>query len=128
MKAPKVTFLDGLTGETFRLRGAVFEVCLGHRPATMKNASGVRLLVPFAAAMCALAGCAAPRPEPLRRPAAWFMKQRLGGEGRLPVRARSGALERALARGFLDAAPGSWVSVGPFNIGGRVTCLGVGPT
>lgn len=93
----------------------------------MKNAIGVRLIVLIAAAMCAMAACAAPRPEPLRRPAAWFMKQRLGREGRLPVRARAVALDRARARGLVDAAPGSWVSVGPFNIGGRVTSLGVDP-
>ena len=60
-------------------------------------------------------------------PAGWFMGQRLSGDGRIPVRARAAALEAARSAGSLGLAPGSWVNVGPLNVGGRVTALGVDP-
>ncbi|OLC54281.1 MAG: hypothetical protein AUH92_04370 [Acidobacteria bacterium 13_1_40CM_4_69_4] len=55
------------------------------------------------------------------------MRQRLSGNGAIPARARARALQEARARGALVSAPGSWISAGPFNIGGRVTALGVDP-
>jgi photosystem II stability/assembly factor-like uncharacterized protein len=62
------------------------------------------------------------------RPAAgWFMGQRLSGGQGIPARARARARDAALARGVLTSAPGFWVNVGPFNIGGRVTALAVDP-
>jgi len=62
-----------------------------------------------------------------RFPANWFMKQRLSGPDAIPGRARTRALEEARNEGNLMVAPGSWVSAGPFNVGGRVTALGLDP-
>src|SRR5258706_2030044 len=59
-------------------------------------------------------------------PSRWFMGQRLAGGG-VPVRARGRALEEARDAGLLVAAPGSWVSIGPFNTGGRITALALNP-
>ena len=43
------------------------------------------------------------------------------------MRARGRALAEARARGQKAAAPGSWVSAGPLNIGGRATAVAVDP-
>jgi photosystem II stability/assembly factor-like uncharacterized protein len=68
--------------------------------------------------------CAARR-EREAHPGQWFMAQRLSGDGRIPYRALSRALE---AREMAAAdAPGSWVGIGPINIGGRVTALALDP-
>src|SRR5262245_23968566 len=71
------------------------------------------------------AGCAARREREVP-PGQWFMAQRLSGDGRIPLRALSGALEGAKGKAAADA-PGSWVGIGPLNIGGRVTALGLDP-
>src|SRR5262245_52330834 len=93
------------------------------------------LMLPTLLAVLALAGsgCAARRGRLEARareretpPGAWFMVQRLGGDGRIPLRALSSAVEATRARAVADA-PGSWVFIGPLNIGGRVTALGLDP-
>jgi photosystem II stability/assembly factor-like uncharacterized protein len=60
-------------------------------------------------------------------PNRWFMRQRLSPDGTIAVSARSRALEGLRATDSFDEAPGTWVNVGPKNIGGRVTALGVDP-
>ncbi|HMC83460.1 MAG TPA: hypothetical protein VKL61_09535, partial [Candidatus Polarisedimenticolia bacterium] len=60
-------------------------------------------------------------------PAGWFLRQRRGRRGSLPLMARGRALQEARARGELSVAPGSWIVAGPANIGGRITALGVDP-
>lgn len=76
----------------------------------------------------------APTPEPggrpreeARFPNRWFLEQRLSGDGVIPPAARRRALEEAERAGILGEAPGSWVNVGPRNIGGRVTAIAVAP-
>jgi hypothetical protein len=55
----------------------------------------------------------------------WFMAQRHSGGGRVPDRALSRAIEESAGRG--KSASYTWVNVGPVNIGGRVTALGLDP-
>ncbi len=95
----------------------------------------------IAAFTLGLAGCALheSRPRPLpeagereeadgpRFPNRWFIQQRLSGAGVIPPAARSMALLAAREQGILQDAPGSWVNVGPRNIGGRVTAAAVDP-
>ncbi len=91
-----------------------------------------------------LDGCAARRAEPrtahrhgrwLTRekgkpegPTNWFLNQRRSVDGTIPLRARARALEEHLR--VVESSPlvpGSWVNVGPQNVGGRVTALAVDP-
>jgi hypothetical protein len=53
------------------------------------------------------------------------MNQRAGAAP-VPVRARSAALESWREHGF-TSAPGSWLGLGPYNVGGRVTALAADP-
>ena len=98
-------------------------------PDTTKLAIRRRASSILAAAICGLSACAAPDTQRNERPfpSSWFLNQRLSADGAIPVRARARALEQARARGILASAPGSWLSAGPINIGGRVTALGVDP-
>src|SRR5262245_37240334 len=52
---------------------------------------------------------------------AWFMKQRTSAGESIPA----DALRRAMTP--LPQAPGTWTSVGPFNVGGRATSIAVDP-
>ena len=94
-------------------------------PDTTKLAIRRRASSILAAAICGLSACAAPDTQRNERPfpSSWFLNQRLSADGAIPVRARARALEQARARGILASAPGSWLSAGPINIGGRVTAL-----
>jgi hypothetical protein len=60
-------------------------------------------------------------------PSGWFLRQRRGRNGSLPVMARAEALRQSRDRGESATAPGSWRAAGPFNVGGRVTALGLDP-
>src|SRR3989442_5204657 len=98
-------------------------------PGTTKIAIRLQASSILAAAICGLAACAAPgtQGDERRFPSSWFLNQRLSGDGAIPARARARALEQARARGILASAPGSWLSAGPINIGGRGTALGGDP-
>src|SRR2546422_233649 len=98
-------------------------------PGTTKIAIRTQASSTLGAADCGLAACAAPgtQGDGRRFPSSWFLNQRLSGDGAIRARARARALEQARTRGILASAPGSWLSAGPINIGGRVTALGVDP-
>jgi len=101
----------------------------------------MRRLVLSALIGSVLAACAPPNGEPApggspadpraaspgRIPDSWFYRQRLTGDGQVPVRARSRALAAARETGGLADASGDWQSVGPVNVGGRVTAIAVDP-
>src|SRR5262245_16422798 len=79
-------------------------------------------------------GCAARSVEHGRRgpgewsgPTNWFLNQRRSVDGTIPLRARAEALEQFRATESSLLVPGSWVNVGPRNVGGRVTALAVDP-
>lgn len=74
-----------------------------------------------------LPACALRHPPVEREPgpASWFMDQRAVGGG-VPVRARGRALEAWRARSP-QGTPGAWRTIGPYNVGGRVTALAVDP-
>src|SRR6185369_488027 len=78
------------------------------------------------AVACAVRRPAHPDREREAPPGQWFMIQRLGGDGRVPLRALSRALEATREKAASDA-PGSWTGIGPVNIGGRVTALALAP-
>src|SRR3989442_9750082 len=97
-------------------------------PSTAEIGGWLRATVVLAATIGGAAACAAPGDHAARAfPSSWFMRQRLSGNGAIPARARARALQEARARGALVSAPGSWISAGPFNIGGRGTAPGVDP-
>src|SRR3989442_13090706 len=97
-------------------------------PSTAEIGGWLRATVVLAATIGGAAACAAPGDHAARAfPSSWFMRQRLSGNGAIPARARARALQEARARGARVSAPGSWISAGPFNIGGGVTSPGVHP-
>jgi photosystem II stability/assembly factor-like uncharacterized protein len=84
----------------------------------------VRVLALLAIALLAVS-CAARRAAEIEGelPNDWFLRQRMGPAGQIPVRARSRALEAA----SLSASAGTWSQAGPLNIGGRIAALAVDP-
>lgn len=88
------------------------------------------LVIVGLAAACATTKVAAQRPaenqheEPPTDP--WFMAQRLSVDHLLPPDVRRRAVEEARRLDKSDGPTGSWVNVGPSNIGGRVSSLAIG--
>jgi photosystem II stability/assembly factor-like uncharacterized protein len=60
-------------------------------------------------------------------PASWFLRQRVGEQGVLPVDARAHALAALNSDVTLRSSTGSWLQAGPVNIGGRISALARDP-
>ncbi len=66
-------------------------------------------------------------PHPLEQPGSWFLRQRAGAGGVLPVAARRNALDAYRAVDGATDTAGVWTAAGPRNIGGRVSSLARDP-
>ncbi len=95
------------------------------------HAAELRRTRPVRIGLCILlllgGSACAKRIQPPEQPNQWFMNQRVSAGSFVPVNARSRALTALATTKALVEAPGTWVNVGPSNVGGRVTSLALDP-